>query len=79
MGAGTSVGERAYLAPNPAMRVHGADVLVAQPATTISFTPHTLSQLSMPTRHLFDAAFIKVLVRRLHAAHEALAHPQRIL
>ena len=31
------------------------------------------------TRHLFDAAFIGVLVRRLHAAHEALAHPRRIL
>ena len=27
------------------------------------------------TRHLFDAAFIRVLVRRLHAAHEALAPP----
>jgi len=27
----------------------------------------------------FDAAFIGVLVRRLHSAHEALAHPRRIL
>lgn len=73
MGAGTSVGEMAYLAPNPAMRVHSADVIVSEPATTISFTPQTLGQLTMPTRHLFDAAFIKVLVRRLHGAQEALA------
>ena len=76
---GDSVGEMAYLAPNPELRVHSADVLVSDPATTISFTPHTLGQLSMPTRHLFDGAFIRVLVRRLHAAHELLAHPRRIL
>ena len=76
---GDSVGEMAYLAPNPELRVHSADVLVSDPATTISFTPHTLGQLSMPTRHLFDGAFIRVLVRRLHAAHEALHHPRRIL
>ena len=76
---GDSVGEMAYLAPNPELRVHAADVLVCEPATTIAFTPQTLSQLSMATRHLFDGAFIKVLVRRLHAAHEALAHPRRIL
>ena len=44
-----------------------------------SFTPQTLQQLSINTRHLFDEAFIRVLVRRLHAAHEALAHPRRIL
>jgi eukaryotic-like serine/threonine-protein kinase len=79
LGAGTSVGEMAYLAPNPDLRTHSADVIVADPATTISFTPHTLGQLSMATRHLFDAAFIRVLVRRLHAAHEALAHPRHIL
>lgn len=79
LGTGDSVGEMAYLAPNPELRVHAADVLVSEQATTISFTPHTLSQLSMATRHLFDGAFIKVLVRRLHAAHEALAHPRRIL
>jgi hypothetical protein len=36
-------------------------------------------QLSLATRHLFNEAFIGVLVRRLHAAHEALAHPRRIL
>ena len=29
-------------------------------------------------RHLFHDSFIKVLVRRLHSAHEALAHPRRI-
>ncbi len=76
---GTSVGEMAYLAPSPALRVHSADVVVSQPATTISFTPQTLEQLGLGTRRLFDAAFIRVLVRRLHAAHEALAHPRRIL
>ncbi len=79
LGAGDSVGEMAYLAPSPDLRIHSADVIVAEPATAISFTPHTLGQLSMSTRHLFDTAFIQVLVRRLHAAHEALAHPRRIL
>jgi eukaryotic-like serine/threonine-protein kinase len=79
LGAGTSVGEMAYLAPNPELRKHSTDVVVAEPSTTISFTPDTLAQLSMGTRHLFDAAFIGVLVRRLHAAHETLAHPRRIL
>jgi serine/threonine protein kinase len=79
LGAGTSVGEMAYLAPSPDLRIHSADVVVAEPATTISFTPRLLEQLSLPTRRLFDAAFIRVLVRRLHAAHEALHHPRRIL
>ncbi len=77
MGTGTSVGEMAYLAPNPDLRVHSADVVVAQPATTISFTPETLEQLGLATRRLFDAAFIRVLVRRLHAANEALVAPAR--
>ncbi|MDB5821147.1 MAG: serine/threonine protein kinase [Rhizobacter sp.] len=79
LGAGTSVGEMSYLAPNPDLRRHSADVVVSQPCTTISFTPGTMAQLSANGRHLFDAAFIGVLVRRLHAAHEALAHPRRIL
>ncbi len=79
LGAGHSVGEMAYLAPNPELRTHAADVLVSEPATTISFTPQMLEQLSIGTRHLFDTAFIRVLVRRLHAAHEALHHPRRIL
>jgi hypothetical protein len=69
----------AYLAPSEEMRIHAADVIVSDAATTISFTPHMLECLSPGTRHLFDSAFIKVLVRRLHAAHEALAHPRRIL
>jgi len=56
-----------------------ADVLVAEPATTVSFTPSSLEQLSIGTRHLFDKAFIRVLVRRLHAAHEVTQHPRRIL
>ena len=79
LGAGTSVGEMAYLAPSPELRTHSADVLVSQQAATISFTPQSLLQLSPTTRHLFDAAFIRVLVRRLHSAHEALHHPRRIL
>ena len=79
LGAGTSVGEMAYLAPSPELRVHSVDVLVAQPSTTVSFTPDTLAQLSLTTMHAFDKAFIGVLVRRLHSAHEALAHPRRIL
>lgn len=77
--SGTSVGEMAYLAPNPELRTHSADVVVAETATTISFTPEALAALSAGTRHAFDQAFIQVLVRRLHAAHEALAHPRRIL
>jgi hypothetical protein len=79
LGAGTSVGEMAYLAPSPELRTYGTDVLVAQPCITVSFTPETLQQLGASTRQLFDAAFIRVLVRRLHAAHEALAHPRRIV
>jgi eukaryotic-like serine/threonine-protein kinase len=79
LGAGTSVGEMAYLAPSPELRRHGTDVIVTESATTISFTPDTLAQVSPSCRHHFDEAFIRVLVRRLHAAHEALAHPRRIL
>jgi serine/threonine protein kinase len=79
LGRGTSVGEMAYLAPSDHLRAHRADVIVAQACTTVSFTPETLGQLSAGARHRFDDAFIKVLVRRLHAAHEALEHPRRIL
>lgn len=79
LGAGTSVGEMAYLAPSPDLRKHAADVIVSEPCTTVSFNPDSLAQLTPDTRHRFDAAFIRVLVRRLHAAHEALAHPRRIL
>jgi len=79
LGAGTSVGEMVYLAPSAELRRHSTDVVVSSPCTTISFTPDTLSQLSPGARHLFDGAFIRVLVRRLHAAHEAIAHPRRIL
>jgi tRNA A-37 threonylcarbamoyl transferase component Bud32 len=79
LGPGTSVGEMAYLAPSPDLRLHSADVIVAAPATTIAFTPEAVGRLSPATRQLFDSAFIGVLVRRLHAAHEALAHPRRIL
>jgi serine/threonine protein kinase len=79
LGSGTSVGEMAYLAPSPELRLHTVDILVSQPTTTVSFTPQSMEQFSLGTRHLFDKAFIRVLVRRLHAAHEAAAHPRRIL
>lgn len=79
LGAGTSIGEMVYLAPSPDLKRHSTDVIVTESATTISFTPETLVQVSPNCRHLFDEAFIKVLVRRLHVAHEALAHPRRIL
>ncbi len=79
LGAGTSVGEMAYLAPSEELRIHAADVICSAATTTIAFTPRTLECLGPGTRHLFDAAFIKVLVRRLHSAHETLAHPRRIL
>jgi len=79
LGAGTSVGEMVYLAPSAELRRHSTDVIVTESATTITFTPDTLAQVSPGCRHLFDEAFIRVLVRRLHAAHEALAHPRRIL
>jgi CRP-like cAMP-binding protein len=69
----------AYLAPSPELKRHSTDVIVTDAATTISFTPQTLTQISPGCRHQFDAAFIRVLVRRLHVAHEALAHPRRIL
>lgn len=79
LGRGTSVGEMAYLAPSQDLRAHRADVIVAAATTTVAFTPESLGQLSPGTRHRFDDAFIKVLVRRLHAAHETLDHPRRIL
>lgn len=79
LGRGTSVGEMAYLAPSDELRTHRADVTVTRSCVTVSFTPHTYMQLALGTRHLFDQAFIGVLVRRLHAAHEALHHPRRIL
>ena len=79
LGRGTSVGEMAYLAPSEELRVHRADVIVSTPCTAISFTPASVGQLSPGTQHRFDNAFIKVLVRRLHAAHETLDHPRRIL
>ena len=43
LGAGSSVGEMAYLAPSPDLRVHSVDILVSQPATTVAFTPESLS------------------------------------
>ena len=79
LATGTSVGEMAYLAPSPELRKHSAEVRVTQPCTTVSFTPESLSKLGTACRHRFDSAFIAVLVRRLHAAHEAIAHPRRIL
>ena len=78
LGTGTSVGEMAYLAPSAELKRHSTDVIVTEPATTISFTPETMPQLSANCRHMFHDSFIKVLVRRLHSAHEQLAHPRRI-
>ena len=78
LGTGTSVGEMAYLAPSAELKQHSTDVIVTDPATTISFSPDTLTQLSDTCRHMFHDSFIKVLVRRLHSAHEQLAHPRRI-
>ncbi len=43
LGAGTSVGEMAYLAPSAELKRHSTDVIVTEPATTISFTPDTLA------------------------------------
>ncbi|MFG6468068.1 serine/threonine-protein kinase [Roseateles sp. BYS87W] len=79
LGRGTSVGEMAYLAPNPDLRRHSTDIRVSRECTTISFTPESIGQLSPECQHRFDRGFIRVLVRRLHAAHEALHHPRRIL
>lgn len=79
LGAGTSVGEMVYLAPSPELGRHSTDVIVTNNVTAISFTPESLAQVNPNCRHLFDEAFIRVLVRRLHSAHEALAHPRRIL
>ncbi len=79
LGPGASVGEMAYLAPNPELRLHSVDILVSHATTTVSFNPQRMQGLSLDTLHAFDKAFIRVLVRRLHAAHEALAHPRRIL
>lgn len=79
LGAGTSVGEMVYLAPNPELKRHSTDVIVVDLATMVSFTPDSMARLSPDCRHLFDEAFIRVLVRRLHVAHEALAHPRRIM
>ncbi|RZL30216.1 MAG: cyclic nucleotide-binding domain-containing protein, partial [Rubrivivax sp.] len=79
LGQGTSVGEMAYLAPNPDLRRHSTDIRVTHECITICFTPESVEQLSPECQHRFDRGFIRVLVRRLHAAHEALAHPRRIL
>ena len=62
--------------PNPALRVHS---VVAGCDTRMSTlcTPESLDRLSLSTRHLFDKAFIRVLVKKLHAAQEAAAQPRR--
>jgi len=45
---------------------------VASSSTMISFTPDALRQMGLATRSLFDAAFIRVLVRRLHTAWQTM-------
>ncbi|WP_119157214.1 serine/threonine-protein kinase [Caldimonas tepidiphila] len=71
VGAGRSVGEMSYLAPNPALRTRSADVVAAEPSTTIAFTAESLGRLSMGCQRHFDRAFIAVLVRRLHETEGA--------
>jgi eukaryotic-like serine/threonine-protein kinase len=79
LGAGTSVGEMAYLAPSPSCARTAPTCWWPSRRRPSPSRPRRCEQLSLGTRHLFDAAFIRVLVRRLHAAHEALHHPRRIL
>jgi serine/threonine protein kinase len=79
LGPGSLVGEMAYLAPSKSLRVRVADIVAVEPTTTLSFTPDAMDQLSLACRSRFNEGCIGVLVRRLHAAHEALAHPRRIL
>ncbi|MEJ7137767.1 serine/threonine-protein kinase [Amphibiibacter pelophylacis] len=79
LGSGTSVGEMAYLAPSPELRQHSALVRASEATTALGLTVESMAQFSAETRHCFDQAFIQVLVRRLHAAHESLAHPRQIL
>jgi hypothetical protein len=52
LGAGTSVGEMAYLAPSPDLRQHSTDVIV-RTATTISF-PGDAGAGQPGRRHHFD-------------------------
>ncbi|WP_310734411.1 serine/threonine-protein kinase [Ideonella livida] len=79
LGPGQTVGEMALLAPSPALREHRADVRATQTCVTVVLDPAGLERLGRETRHQLDQAFIGVLVRRLHAAHEALQHPRQIL
>ena len=79
LGPGSLAGEMAYLAPSKSLRVRVADIIAVEPTTTLSFTPEAMGQLSLACRSRFNEGFIAVLVRRLHAAQEALAHPQRVL
>ena len=61
----------AYLAPNPELRVHQADIRATEEATTLALDPARMASLSPGGRQAFDQAFIRVLVRRLHAAKTA--------
>lgn len=79
LGSGTSVGEMAYLAPSPELRQHSALVRATEPTIALGLTVDSMDNFTAETRHCFDQAFIQVLVRRLHAAHETLAHPRQIL
>ena len=56
LGAGTSVGEMAYLAPSAALRVHSADVVVSRPARRSPSRPSPWPRSGRPvdissTRH----------------------------
>jgi hypothetical protein len=53
LGAGTSVGEMAYLAPSPELRKHATDVRVTEVCTSVSFTPQLIGSLSGECQHRF--------------------------
>ena len=77
-GAGTSVGEMAYLAPSsrvaPPQHRRGGD----RASDHHFLHPEAMQQPARLCRHLFDEAFIRVLVATA-CRHEALAHPRRIM
>ena len=78
LGAGTSVGEMAYLAPSAELKKHSTDVIVTEPATTISFTPDDAA----PAEPEHAPPVPRLLHQGARAAAapgaRALAHPRRI-
>ena len=78
LGAGTSVGEMAYLAPSPELRRHSTDVIVTEPATTISFTPRDAGAaqpgLPAPVRRGLHPRAGAAAARRARGAGAPAAH-----